>query len=61
MNYDNWQKIHKSTGTDILSLCMDYKHERISACHLVDMIELYVDKAYELGKKDMRKTSMAKL
>lgn len=61
MKYDDWQKIHKSTGTDILSLCMDFKHGRISACHLIDMIESYVDKAYELGKKNMRKTSVAKL
>lgn len=55
MSYENWQKIHKMSGTDFISMCMDYKHKRISSIQFMDIMEFYVEKAYKIGKREVAK------
>lgn len=55
MSYENWQKIHKMSGTDFISMCMEYKHERISSIQFMDIMEFYVEKAYKIGKREVAK------
>ncbi len=49
MSAKEWQTIHKTQKTDVISMIMDYKHGRINQTQLADIIEAYVQQAYELG------------
>ncbi len=49
MSRYDWEKLHKEHETDVISMIMDYKHHRITQTDLVDLIESYVERSYEMG------------
>ena len=49
MTKDEWEKIHKKFNSCAISMVMGYKHGRITASELMDLIEGYCESSYKLG------------